>query len=133
MIEVNTGNSDLTVMVAKSTEGGVCVFVERHGARGGGSSCGSPALLETGETGELREDNGPTTIAGIVPDGVSAVTVGFADGTSKTVNVKSNVWSIEDAPASMTHTTNVTGGGRRQASPSGPRGGLGRAAQRSRM
>lgn len=108
--EVNTGNRDLTVTVADSTEGGVCVFVERQGARGGGGSCGAPSLLKTGETAEVREDDGPTVIAGIVPNGVTAVKVGFADGTSQTVNVASNVWVIENAPAAMSNTTDVTGG-----------------------
>lgn len=109
---VDIGNHTLTVTVAWSTEGGVCVFVERHGARGAGGSCGDAALLDRGAKAELHEDNGPTTLAGVVPDGVSAVRVGFADGTSETVNVAHNAWAIERAPAGMTSATNVVGGAR---------------------
>jgi hypothetical protein len=110
MTEIDIGNADLTVSVAKSTEGGVCIFVERHGARGAGGSCGTAALLKTGATAEVREPNGPTTIVGLVPDGVSAVKVGFADGTSQAVKVVNNGWAVENAPASMTSATDVVGG-----------------------
>jgi hypothetical protein len=110
MTQIDVGKADLTVSVAKSTEGGVCVFVERHGARGGGGSCGTAALLKVGETAEVHEENGPTTIVGVVPDGVSAVKVGFAGGTSQTAKVLNNGWAIENAPAGMTSATDVVGG-----------------------
>jgi hypothetical protein len=110
MTEIDVGKANLAVSVAKSTEGGVCVFVEHHGAKGAGGSCGTAALLKTGATAEVREQNGETTIAGVVPNGVSAVKVGFADGTSQTVAVIDNGWAIENAPASMTSATDVVGG-----------------------
>ena len=108
--ELNLGKPNLVVTITKSSEGGVCVFVERHGARGGGGSCGTAALLKSGETAEVHEHNGPTVLAGVVPDGVSAVKVTFVDGSSQTVPVAHNGWAIEDPPNVLASTTNVTGG-----------------------
>jgi hypothetical protein len=108
--ELNLGKPNLTVTITKSSEGGVCVFVERHGARGGGGSCGTAALLKTGETAEMHEQNAPTILAGVVPDGVSAVKVTYVDGSSQTVPVVDNGWAIEAAPNVLAKTTNVTGG-----------------------
>jgi hypothetical protein len=108
--ELNLGKPNLMVTITKSSEGGVCVFVERHGARGGGGSCGTAALLKTGETAEVHEQNAPTVLAGVVPDGVSAVKVTFVDGSSQTVPVVDNGWAIEAAPNVLASTTDVTGG-----------------------
>ena len=103
--------SNLTVLIAKSSEGGVCVFVEPHGARGVGGSCAPAALLATGAKGEMQEEpSGRRTVAGVVPDGVSAVRVGFADGLSQTVPVVDNGWAIENAPASVTSSIDIVGG-----------------------
>jgi hypothetical protein len=111
MTELAIGKPNLTVLLAMSSEGGVCVFVERRPARGAGGSCATAALLGTGATGEMQEEaNGERTIAGVVPDGVSSVKVGFADGTSRTVTVVDNGWAIENAPASMTTATDSVGG-----------------------
>jgi hypothetical protein len=108
--ELDLGKPNLTVTITKSSEGGVCVFVERHGARGGGGSCGTAALLGAGETAEVHEQNAPTVLAGVVPDGVSAVKVSFVDGGSQTVPVVDNGWVIEDTPTALAGTTDVTGG-----------------------
>jgi hypothetical protein len=110
MTRLVVGNADLDVWLAKSSEGGVCVFVERRGAKGAGGSCAPAALLRTGATAVVEEGNGERTIAGVVPDGVSAVTVRFATGDSKTVPVADNGWAIENAPASVTGTADVVGG-----------------------
>jgi len=108
--ELNLGKPNLVVTITKSSEGGVCVFVERHGARGGGGSCGTAALLKTGETAEVHEQNAPTVLAGVVPDGVAAVKVTYVDGSSQTVPVAHNGWAIENAPNVLASTTNITGG-----------------------
>jgi hypothetical protein len=110
MTELAIGKPNLTVSLAKSSEGGVCVFVERHGAKGGGGSCATAALLGTGATAEVQEANGERTIAGVVPDGVSSVKVGFVGGASQTVTVVDNGWAIEDSPAGVTSATDVVGG-----------------------
>jgi hypothetical protein len=111
MTRLGIGKPNLTVLLAKSSEGGVCVFVERRGAKGAGGSCATAALLRTGATGEMHEDaSGERTIAGVVPDGVSSVKVGFADGASRTVTVVDNGWAIENAPAGMTSATDIVGG-----------------------
>jgi hypothetical protein len=107
---LNLGKPNLVVTIARSSEGGVCVFVERHGARGGGGSCGTAALLKSGETAEVHEQNAPTVLAGVVPDGVSAVKVTFVDGSSQTVTVVDNGWAIEAAPNILASTTDITGG-----------------------
>jgi hypothetical protein len=107
---LNLGKPNLVVTVTRSSEGGVCVFVERHGARGGGGSCGTAALLKSGETAEVHEQNAPTVLAGVVPDGVSAVKVTFVDGSSQTVTVADNGWAIEAAPNVLASTTDITGG-----------------------
>jgi hypothetical protein len=108
--ELNLGKPNLVVTITKSSEGGVCVFVERHDARGGGGSCGTATLLSTGETAEVHEQNAPTVLAGVVPDGVSAVKVTYVDGSSKTIPVIHNGWAIEAAPNVLASTTDVTGG-----------------------
>lgn len=108
--ELNLGKPNLVLTIAKSSEGGVCVFVERRGGRGGGGSCGTAALLKTGETAEVHEQSAPTVLAGVVPDGVSAVKVTFVDGSSQTVPVVHNGWAIEAAPNVLASTTDVTGG-----------------------
>jgi hypothetical protein len=110
MTTIALGKPNITLTIAKSTRGGVCVFVERSGARGVGGSCGSAELLRTGTTAEVREDSGQITIAGVVPDGVSSESVQFANGTSETVPVVDNGWAVEDAPASMANSSNVVGG-----------------------
>jgi hypothetical protein len=107
---LNLGTPNLVVTISRSSDGGVCVFVERHGARGGGGSCGTAALLKTGETAEVHEKNAPTVLAGVVPDGVSAVKVTYVDGSSQTVPVVDNGWAIEAAPNVLASTTDVTGG-----------------------
>jgi hypothetical protein len=107
---LNLGKPNLVVTITRSSEGGVCVFVERHGARGGGGSCGTAALLKSGETAEVHEQNAPTVLAGVVPDGVSAVKVTFVDGSSQTVTVVDNGWAIEAAPNVLASTTDITGG-----------------------
>jgi len=108
--ELNLGKPNLTVTITKSSQGGVCVFAERHGGRGGGGACGTAALLKTGETGEMHEQNGPTTLVGVVPDGVSAVKVKFVDGSSQTVPVVDNGWAIENTPSALASTTDIAGG-----------------------
>jgi hypothetical protein len=110
MTELAIGKPHLTVSLAKSSEGGVCVFVERRGAQGAGGSCGTAALLGTGATAEVQEASGERTIAGVVPDGVSSVKVGFAGGASQNATVVDNGWAIENAPADMTSATDVAGG-----------------------
>jgi hypothetical protein len=111
MTKLPLGKANLSVMIAKSSEGGVCVFVERAGAKGAGGSCAPASLLSTGTQVEVHgEANGKRTVAGVVPDGVSAVKVGFAGGVSQTVPVVDNGWAIEDAPASMTSASDVVGG-----------------------
>lgn len=110
MTTVALGKPNLKVTVAKSSEGGVCVFVERSGAKDAGGSCASPELLRTGATAQVQEANGEMTIAGIVPDGVSSVKVDFTDGASQTAPVIDNGWAIEDAPANMISANDVVGG-----------------------
>jgi hypothetical protein len=110
LTNIALGNPNITLRIARSTEGGVCVFVERKGARGDGGSCASAALLRTGATAEVHEASGEITIAGVVPDGVSSVNVELAGGGSQTVPVVDNGWAIEDAPASMVTSSDVVGG-----------------------
>lgn len=110
MTTVALGNPNIALRIAKSTEGGVCVFVERKGARGDGGSCASAALLRTGATAEVHEASGEITIAGVVPDGVSSVKVQLTSGASQTVPVVDNGWAIENAPASMVTASDVVGG-----------------------
>jgi hypothetical protein len=107
---VAVGNPNLTVYAAKSSEGGVCVFVERNGARGSGGSCADASLFASGAKAEVQEEGGDRIVAGVVPDGVSSVKVGFGSGTSQTVAVVDNGWVIENAPASVTSATDVAGG-----------------------
>jgi hypothetical protein len=110
MTKLSLGKPNLSVVIARSSEGGVCVFVERAGAKGVGGSCASASLIGTGAKAEVLGENGERALAGVVPDGVSAVTVGFAGGGSQTVPVVDNGWAIEEAPASATGTTDIAGG-----------------------
>jgi hypothetical protein len=110
MTNIALGKPNITLRIAKSTRGGVCVFVERSGAKGVGGSCSSAELLRTGTIAEVHEDSGEITIAGVVPDGVSSVNVQYAGGASQTVPVVDNGWAVENAPASMVNSSNVVGG-----------------------
>jgi hypothetical protein len=110
MTKLAVGSPGLNVLIAKSSEGGVCVFVERLGAKGAGGSCSGADLLRTGATAQVQEADGEITIAGVVPDGVSAVKVDFPGGVSRTVPVVDNGWAIEKAPAGMTSTSDIVGG-----------------------
>lgn len=110
MTSIPVGKPNISVKIAKSTEGGVCVFVERSGAKDDGGSCIPSELLRTGTTAELHEGDGEIIIAGVVPDGVSSVIVQLSNKTSQTVPVVDNGWAIEDAPAGMANYSDTVGG-----------------------
>lgn len=94
----------MTAWIAKSLGGGVCVLLWAHQPAGDtpsiGSSCSgeTEADLKTGATAEVSEvpgEPGKVFVAGVVPSTVAAVRATLADGTTSTVEVKENAWSLE--------------------------------------
>lgn len=88
--------------IAASTEGGVCILiydgepVEGNAAVYAG--CSPEGRLDRGAAAEIRDIPGRPGVsidAGVVPDGVSAVTLTLADGSTETLPVHGNAWARE--------------------------------------
>jgi hypothetical protein len=105
----------LSVWIAKSVGGGLCVLSSSHkpvrpGVYGVAFSCAPADRASAGATVESETaGSNRITIAGVVPVGVSAVQVALADGSTKTAAVSGGAWALE-AAAPMQSVHNVIGG-----------------------
>jgi hypothetical protein len=95
---------NMTAWIAKSAGGGVCVLLWAHQPAGDtpsiSDSCSgeSEEDLTRGATAQVSEipgETGSVFVAGVVPSTVAAVKATLADGTTRTVAVKENAWSLE--------------------------------------
>jgi hypothetical protein len=95
---------NITAWIAKSLGGGVCVLVWAHQPAGETPSIGSSCSAETeeglkaGATAQVSEipgEPGMVFVAGVVPSTIGAVTATLADGSTKTLPVHENAWSLE--------------------------------------
>lgn len=101
---LNPQSPNMTAWIAKSLGGGVCVLLWVHQPAGDtpsiGSSCSgeTEADLNAGATTQVSEipgEPGRVFVAGVLPSTVAAVTATLADGTTRTVAVTENTWSLE--------------------------------------
>jgi hypothetical protein len=109
----------LSAWIARSGEGGICVLLYDGAAVGGVSAvymgCSTPEGLARGATVEASEIPGMPgefIAAGVVPDGVTAVSRTMADGSTETTPVSGNAWAqVGDVGAAPDQqTTEITGG-----------------------
>ncbi|HEX4437095.1 MAG TPA: hypothetical protein VH061_09900 [Solirubrobacteraceae bacterium] len=109
----------LSAWIARSGAGGICVLLYDGVPAGGVSAvdmgCSSPEGLARGASVEVSEIPGlpgKTIAAGVVPDGVTAVTTTMADGSTETAPVKGNAWArVGDQPAAAGQQSTETIGG----------------------
>ncbi len=110
---------NVTGWIAKSLGGGVCVLLWAHQPAGDtpsiGASCSgeSEEDIQRGATTVVSQIPGETGVvyaAGVVPSTVSAMAVTLADGTTETVPVKDNAWSIETQGTPTAYRTIAVGG-----------------------
>lgn len=106
--------STISAWVAKGVDGGLCVLSVHHQPIKGlypvGITCAPPSNLATGAYGQSETETSTTrTAVGVVPNGVSAVEVQLSDGTTRTVGVTNNAWSLE-TEAEIQDVHNVEGG-----------------------
>jgi len=102
--KLDLASPNMTAWIARSLGGGVCVLLWAHQPSGAtpsiGYSCSqeSEAALASGATARVSEipgEPGAVYLAGVVPSTVSAVAVRLADGSTRTVAVTDNAWSLE--------------------------------------
>jgi len=93
---------NITSWIAESGEGDPCLLTSpNHKIHGvwvvtGGCATGPEADQQGAMTVDYdQEAPGTVELAGVVPDGVTAVEVTFADGSTKTATVSQNGWALE--------------------------------------
>ncbi|HEX3693542.1 MAG TPA: hypothetical protein VHU13_09380 [Solirubrobacteraceae bacterium] len=116
-LDLNSPN--VTAWIAKSLGGGICVLLWAHQPAGDTPSIGSSCSAETEEglkdgattqVSEIPGEPGRVFVAGVVPSTVEAVTATLADGTTKTVKVSGNAWSLETEGSPRSYQTTQVGG-----------------------
>jgi hypothetical protein len=109
----------LSAWIARSAAGGVCVLLYDgqpvEGVDAVDAACSTPEGLTGGASLEVSQIPGmPGRVieAGVVPDGVSAVSTALADGTTATSPVGGNAWarSGQVPPAPGAEPTEIRGG-----------------------
>jgi hypothetical protein len=117
--KVSPGVQGISVWIAKSIAGGVCVLLYDgtpvDGVSGVAASCSTSEHVDNGATVELSEvpgQPGKVYAAGVVPDGVTSVQSEMADGSTYTAPVTDNSWArVTDVPAANGQTPTQTIGG----------------------
>jgi hypothetical protein len=115
---VAVDTSAISVWIAKSIGGGVCVLLSRslpnNGVYGVGYSCSTGeddlARGATVEASSFPGASGKVYVAGVVPTGVSEVKVELADGATATVPVSDNAWALEAEAQPRGYQTISVGG-----------------------
>lgn len=102
--KVSVSVPGVSVWIAKSAEGGVCVLKYVEGNIGMGAVCGKPEAeqLAKGVSSATPMPSGAVVYAGVVPNGVSTVQETMPDGSVVKVPVTGNAWAHEYTPASAT-------------------------------
>lgn len=104
---LDVAEGGLSVWIARSSQGGVCVLVY-DGAPVDGvaavyAGCSTVEGADRGATVEVEQipgQPGKVIAAGVVPDGVSSVSEVLADGSTATSPVNGNAWvRVGDQPA----------------------------------
>jgi hypothetical protein len=115
---VNVGGAGMSVWIAKSMGGGICVLLWAHQPSDStpavASSCStSSEELSRGATtqlSQLPDSPGKVYVAGVVPIGVGSMKVTLADGSTTTVGVSDNAWSLETEGEPQGYQTIPVGG-----------------------
>ena len=94
----------MRLWVAESKDGGICVLAlkpdsNRAGPGGPASGCVPSNLVGHGATLEQFGPADETFVSGAVPNGVSSVTIGLEDGSTQTVAVTNNSYSVKTIAA----------------------------------
>jgi hypothetical protein len=98
-------------------DGAVCMIPYGYATNGagiGGGSCTDDAAATSGQlqtiSGSVRAP-GIALVSGLVPDGVSSVTLHLADGSTDVLSVNDNIYmgQVSQALASTTFTNTLTG------------------------
>ncbi|HEU0251173.1 MAG TPA: hypothetical protein VFR48_10655 [Solirubrobacteraceae bacterium] len=117
--KLNIQSPNMTAWIAKSVGGGVCVLLWAHQPTGDtpsiGSSCSGETEVDvnagaTTQISEIPAEHGIVFVAGVVPSTVAAVIATMADGTTKTVTVSENAWSLEASSYPQSYQTIPVGG-----------------------
>jgi hypothetical protein len=106
----------LSAWIARSGAGGICVLLYDgapvNGVSAVDASCSLPERLDRGASVEVFDTPGmpgKVIAAGVVPDGVTAVTWTMADGSSYTAPVRDNAWArVTDQPAATGEEPTLT-------------------------
>jgi hypothetical protein len=117
--KVSPGVQGISVWIAKSIAGGICVLLYDgtpvDGVSAVAASCSTSEQVDKGATVELSEvpgQPGKVYAAGVVPDGVSSVQSKMSDGSTYTAQVADNSWArVTDVPAESGQTPTQTIGG----------------------
>lgn len=116
---LSLGTPGLSAWIARSSEGGICVLLYDGAPVEGVSAldvgCSAPESAARGASVEVSDVpgmGGKVIAAGVVPDGVSAVSERMADGTTVTSQVSGNAWSRigDQAAAAGEQPNEITGG-----------------------
>jgi hypothetical protein len=117
--KVSPGVQGISVWIAKSIAGGICVLLYDGSPVNGVSAvaavCSTPENVDRGATVEVSEvpgQPGKVYAAGVVPDDVTSVQSKMADGSTYTAPVTDNSWArVTDVPAQSGQTPTQTIGG----------------------
>ena len=116
---VDPGVAGLSVWIARGVAGGICVLLYDgapvEGVSAVDSDCSGPEGYARGASLEVLEipgRPGQVIAAGVVPDGVGAVSTALADGSTQTTPVRDNAWArVGTVPAAAgAEPIPITGG-----------------------
>lgn len=110
-VELSRSAQGLTTGVAWLIPGdGMICFAYGDSPVGGGGTCQPDAVVTAGQLVETSGGStvpGTTVVAGVVPDGVSQVTLNLANGDATSVSVHENVYLTTISGTSLTSVTFV--------------------------
>jgi hypothetical protein len=115
---VGTESPGVSVWIAESMGGGICVLLWPHQPSGSvpsvASSCSTNSEdLPKGATtqvSQLPDSPGKVYVAGVVPSSVGSMKVTLADGNTTTVSVENNAWALETEGEPQSYQTIPVGG-----------------------
>jgi hypothetical protein len=117
--KVSPGVEGVSVWIAKSIAGGICVLLYDgqpvNGVSAVAAGCSTSEHVDSGATIELSDvpgQSGRVYAAGVVPNGVTSVQSSMADGSTYTASVNDNAWArVTDVPAESGQVPiQITGG-----------------------
>lgn len=100
---VSVEDEGMSVWIAKSMGGGICVLLWAHQPADSVPAVASSCSTSSEELGrgattqlsQLPDSPGKVYVAGVVPSSVGSMRVTLADGSTTTVGVADNAWALE--------------------------------------